>query len=572
MTGTWQQKDVLRVSHTSSIPDAAGSASGGFFKRLKKTDPILILCLLVSFFSGITALNWGRYDCLNPDATAFKSVKKWPPLHPERFDKPPLHTYLNNTLINEPSKWVTGACVFFGADKVNAEKIRWQARSIAARLLQAVLMLGCVGCVYLFARDHFGLASARVSALLLATSASFLLNKIFLSADISLVFWMLASLVASGRILKTGGMKASLVAGIFAGFATATKYNGLAIALAIPLAHMLYRDPRGALAFLKRRAFWAGGFAVPVTFVIVNPYCILDYKKFSSDFMYNYSVTPIYDGQTTGNGYGAFIAAFPEIFGWPLCLILPVLLVCGLVWVVRRKPESAIAAMALCAAVFVLYFWKIGSFPRIETRFVLPAAPFLLLLAAPGWEFLARWRAAVVVPAVALGIYGLASGYEITRQFTEDPRMYALEWADQNFPERCKVEASTGSPQWKWMVGKKVAVVNFPIGLDRNRRFSETLKDNPWVQDRLTKNLSLNRPEFFTPEELAARKSDFITIDSQNLRDKMAAPFLNELIAGKHGYEVVFEKEAPPLPGWVYPSEPNCLRMKFFILGKKSGN
>ena len=122
------------------------------------------------------------------------------------------------------------------------------------------------------------------------------------------------------------------------------------------------------------------------------------------------------------------------------------------------------------------------------------------------------------------------------------------------------------------MVGKKVTVVNFPSGLDRNRRFSETLKDNPWVQDRLTKNLSLNRPEFFTPEELAARKSDFITIDSQNLRDKMAAPFLHELIAGKHGYEVVFEKEAPHLPGWVYPSEPNCLRMKFFILGKKSGN
>jgi len=71
LTGTWQQKDVLRVSHTSSIPDADGSASGAFFRRLKKTDPILIACLLISFFSGITALNWGRYDCLNPDATAF---------------------------------------------------------------------------------------------------------------------------------------------------------------------------------------------------------------------------------------------------------------------------------------------------------------------------------------------------------------------------------------------------------------------------------------------------------------------------------------------------------------------
>jgi len=545
------------------------SLSQRFSPWLKNSDPALILCLLISFFSGITALNWGRYDCLNPDATAFKSIKKWPPLHPERFDKPPLHTYINNTLINEPSKWVTGACVFFGADKVDAEKIRWQARAVAARILQAIFMLGCVVFVYMFSRDHFGSTSARVSAFLLATSASFLLNKIFLTADTTLIFWMLASLVASGRILKNGGMKASLLAGAFAGFATATKYNGLAVALAIPLAHMLYRDSRGALGFLKRPAFWAGGFAVPISFLIVNPYCILDYRKFASDFMYNYSVTPIYDGQTTGSGYGDFIAALPEIFGWPLCLLLPVLGICGLVWSVRKNPGSAIAATALCLAVSGLYFWKIGGFPRIETRFVLPVAPFLLLLAAPGWEFLSKWRVAVIVPALALGLYGLASGYEITRQFTQDPRMFALGWADQNFPARCKVEASTGSPQWKWMVGKKVSVVNFPIGLDRNRRFSESLKDNPWVQDRLKKNLSLNRPEFFTPAELAARNSDFITVDSQNLKDRVAAPFLNELLAGAYGYEVVFQKEAPPLPGWVYPTEPNCLRMKFYILGKK---
>ncbi len=175
----------------------------------------------------------------------------------------------------------------------------------------------------------------------------------------------------------------------------------------------------------------------------------------------------------------------------------------------------------------------------------------------------------MIIPSVLLALHGLASGYEITRQFTEDPRMFALEWADQNFPERCRIDASTGSPQWKWMPGKK-SVVNFPIGLDRNRRFSESLKDNPWVQDRLHKNMALNRPEFFTPEELAARNPDFITIDSQNLRDKVAAPFLNDLVAGKHGYEVVFEKEAPTLPSWVYPSEPNCLRMKFYILAKKS--
>ncbi|MCX7713778.1 MAG: hypothetical protein N2035_09000 [Chthoniobacterales bacterium] len=34
--------------------------------------------------------------------------------------------------------------------------------------------------------------------------------------------------------------------------------------------------------------------------------------------------------------------------------------------------------------IFVLYTWKIGAFPRMETRFVLPNAPYFLLLAAAG--------------------------------------------------------------------------------------------------------------------------------------------------------------------------------------------
>lgn len=572
LTGARTCEDVPVVPQSNSCPRAAGPVFQRLCARLKVPDPVLAACLFISFFTGLTALTWGRFDCLNPDATAFRSVAKWPPLHPDRFDKPPLHTYICNTLINEPSKWVSGACVFFGADKTGAEKARWQARLVAARLLQSAFMLGCVACVYLFASDNFGRTAARASAFLVATSSGFLPYKVFLTTDLPVVFWMLASIVASGRILRSGGMSASVLAGVFAGFATATKYNGLAVALAIPLAHVLYRGGGGIFGFLKRPAFWAGGFAVPAAFLAGNPYALLDYPKFVSDFMYNYVVTPVYNGVTEGDGYGLFLRALPEIFGWPLCAFLPVLAALGIAWAARSKAGRAFAAMGLCAAVFALYFWKIGAFPRIETRFALPAAPFLLLFAAPGWEFLARWRAAAAIPAFALGAYGLASGWEITRQFTQDPRMSAIGWAGDNFPARCSVEASTGSPQWKWMPGKTVGVVNFPIGLERNKRFSESLKDNRWVQDRLKKNLAQNQPDFFTSAQLAARNPDFITVDSQAMRDRVAGPFLKELLAGAHGYEVVFQQDPPPLPGWVYPARPNCLLMKFYILRKKPGS
>ncbi len=529
---------------------------------------MLAVCLVLSFVLGISALNWGKYDCMNPDATAFKSIAKWPPLHPDRFDRPPLHSYINNMLINEPSKWVASATVVFGGQKSEAEKWRWQVRTILARLLQFAFFSGSVALVFVFAREHIGLAAARASAFLLATSPSFLLNKVFLSSDITLIFWMLASLVASGRILKSGGMRASVWAGLFAGFAAATKYNGLAVGLAIPLAHFFFRDGGGRWDFLRRRAFWVGGLAAPVGFVLANPYSVLDYKKFFADFMYNYKVTPIYDGETGGTGYGAFLSALPEVLGWPFLLLAPLLLVLGLLWIWKHRASGAFAATVICGAIFALYFWKIGGFPRMESRFVLPMAPFLLLLVASGWQWLATWRWAAVVPAVLLGGYGIASGFEITRQFVEDPRMAAISWAETHFPKSARIEASTASPAWKWMPGKSLKVIHFPIGMDRNQRFSEALKDDPWVQERLNHNLALNQPEFFTTEALAKRRSDFITVDSQYLHDRLAAPFLEELIAGGHGYHVAFDGKPPVLPQWVFPATPNSVRVRFVILAR----
>lgn len=529
-------------------------------------DRVLLASLLIALFTGSAAMSWGRFDCLNPDATAFRSIRQNPPLHPGRFDKPPFHTYINNTLFNEPSKWPARIAVFFGADKERVESVRWQVRLFGARLLQAMFFLGCVVCVYLFGRDHFGLAAARTGALVLATSAGFLPFKIYLTTDLPVTFWILASLVASGRILLGGGMPASLVAGVCAGFAAATKYNGVAVALAIPIAHVLYRDGGGFWSFLRRPAFWAGGIIVPVAFLFGNPYALLDYPTFSADFMYNYVVTPIYGGQT-GSGYPKFFAALPEIFGWPLCLLLPGLILLGAWWSLREPRRSAWQAMVIAAACFALYAWKIGAFPRIETRFVLPAAPFLLLLAAPGWQALAKAKPVLIGLVAALCLYGLASAFFVSRLFTQDPRMLALEWAESHLPEVCTLDASNGSPKWR-RLKPGITVNDFPVGLERNQRFSQTLANNDWVKARLAENLANHRPEFFSVAELTRRNPDFITVDALAMQDSIAGPFLRQLVDGRLGYSTVFKKDAPISPSWVFPRRPSALPATFYILAK----
>src|SRR5947209_13810253 len=44
-----------------------------------------------------------------------------------------------------------------------------------------------------------------------------------------------------------------------------------------------------------------------------------------------------------------------------------------------RSSDAATRGFILSTAVFLLYILKIGTFPRTETRYVLPAIPFLIL-------------------------------------------------------------------------------------------------------------------------------------------------------------------------------------------------
>ena len=534
--------------------------------RIAGADKFLLCAIAFSFLSGIQGINWGHYGCLNDDAMAFRSIASVPPLHPGNFDKPPLLPYINNVLINEPSKLVANTAVFFGANEHNTDSARWHWRTIASRLLQSAFYAGTVVCVFLFARDWFGRSSARITALLLGTCSGFVPYRIFLTTDLPLVFFMTACLYLSSRIMRRpDSIALSVAAGACAGMAAAMKYNGLGIAIALPMAHFL--APGGFAAAWRRKSFYLAGVAVPVAFILANPYCILDARKFIADFMYNYVVTPVYGGET-GTGYWWFFTKFPDIFGWPLALLLPALVVFGALTLFGHDQGGQRRAMFILAAVFGLYYWKIGGFPRVETRFVLPVAPVALLLAAPAWQWLSRWPALVTAIVAPLSLYGLVSGWFVGKMFAEDPRMDAIEWARLNMPAKVKIEAG-GAPNWALLEDREVDMTKFPVGIRRNQIFAEMLGDNPWVKGRLAEEQANNRADFFTEEGLRSRNPDYITFTDGYYHDVATGPFLKNLVDGKFGYRLVFDKNTPPTPKWVYPQHPDFTRVRFWILARE---
>lgn len=530
-----------------------------FASRWGLLDKWLLLAVVLGFGLGVQGLGWGRYDCLNVDAMAFRTIFSGsrPPMHPGTFLKPPFYTYVNHFVARLPATAISGAAFWEG--KKERTEHYFRIRLFLARSLNLALFAGTIVAVFAVVRMYFDVGAARVAALLFATSAGFVCYQIFLTTDLALVFMMMASFVCSCVIARNPAMGISVVAGLLAGLASATKYNGLSVAIALPIAHLLGSRGNPVLACLKRPAAWVCGLAVPVGFLIGNPYAVLDWPKFHSDFYYNYTTTPVYGGQTTGTGYVSFFQTFPEILGWPATILAICGVLAGLVaLVLGRSRNDAWKLSLLALAVFALYTWKIGEFPRMTTRFVLPMTPFVLILAAAGFGMLARAKWVFLPVLATVLVYNLVCGWWVGELFRQDPRMRLLDVVREKIVGEAVVEVSKSTPMISLMPGRDIRTVKMPGAIERGAQFDKMFADNPEMQKLSGKWRSKDGPEWFSQQARDKRGAGWI-IWSSNDVEKIVSAEYRALFDRASGFEVVFDGSSPLRPRWAYPRQPDFI-------------
>ncbi len=491
--------------------------------------------------------------------------KSRPLLHPKTFVKPPFYTYVNHFVARVPAGNIARNLFWMGP--VDKKQAYLQIRLALARSLNLALFAGCVVLVFALAREAYGLAAGRMAALLLATSAGFVPYQVFLTTDLAVVFMMLAAFACAVRIVGKPTMGISIAAGLLTGLAAATKYNGLIVAAALPVAHLLASRGNPVLACLKRPAAWFCGLCVPLGFLLGNPYVLLDWPGFSSEFLYNYKVTPVYNGVTEGTGYVAFFRAFGEILGWPGTWLLAAGALAGLYFLATSRRKKAWHLWLLAATVLVAYTWKIGEFPRVETRFVLPVIPFALILGAAGFGTLLRVRMAVLPVFAVVLTYNLVCGWLVGNLFRGDPRMAALDLADKSLSSGDVVEISESLPRVQDLPDRKLKIIKIPAGIERDANFSRIFADDEQMQDALKRRATREGPEWFTKEARAARNPDWIFWSDIDL-EGIVRPQFEALFQTDSGYEVVFDETSPDFPWWSYPRATEFLHNRTTIWKK----
>ena len=560
------------------------SGLGRFRTWLSARDPVLVTALVISLIFSLYGIGWGRVESWNLDELALQPLHG---LRPHGYLKPPFHTYVNHLLVLEPINLFDMLVKYLGGKHHDFA----EAKLLGSGLVVICLSLGTICLAYAISVRSFGRFAARVSALTFATSAGFVEYSHFLTADSPLLFWMLLALLFEVRILFTHSLADYLLSGFLTGVCSATKYNGIAVGIGIVSAHLLARDQVRWKETLLDRRLWLGLGLVPIGFLCASPFVIFDSRKFIVDFMYNYYVTPRYEGQQ-GHGYFQFLARLPEVLGWPGTVIVCFATTLSIFLVVRSWHSNRVGAKTflVLASVFLLYFAKIGSFSRVPTRFVLPAVPFLVLMAGPLWQRLRRRQRSVALILAPTLLYNTLCCFVVGQRFSSDPRSVAQHWMESHVHRGSVIESSWASPHWTRLPGLNgterdlakmdsralsrglIVDLRMPKVTGRAELFSKIFQGNRWVMESLDAREGRPDDQLFTIAELQKRNPDYIAAYSADyvVPNETVKSYYSNLLEGQFPYDIAADGESTVMaPFWLYPRQIDFLGGRITILKRR---
>ena len=551
-------------------------------RKIQSLDPLLVAAVSLAFLFCLQGITWGRVEDWNRSSIALRGLRA---LRPSDYMKPPFHTYFNHVLVVWP---IDGVMKIAQVPKERM-KISNPAKLIGSRLVTIALYLGTIALAYSLSRRSYGRFSAANIGFAFATSAGFVAHAHFLTVDMPLLFWMLAAFCAAVRLASAPTTRNYAIAGFLIGLATATKYNGLAVGIAFLVAHFFATKGESLRRMILNRQLGIGVGMALLGFYFGCPTAPYEPKRFWNDFIYNYTVAPRYSGQPDRANYLGALGRISEILGIPGAILITVLAILSCILILKRRDlsDAATRGFTLSSVVFLLYILKIGTFPRTETRYVLPAIPFLILMIGPALQTFERrkWILGLLVPVL---IYNCLCSYLVGKRFNDDPRLQAQLWMVKNVPPGSVVESSGTCPHWSQLPNfdaheihlgrtdepippaRDITDLRLPHMPGRVELFSKVFPD--WVQPLVAEKEGHPDQGLFTAAALGKRNPDYIAVYSPdyNVPGETVRRYYGDLLSGKFPYAIVFDGDAAHAPVWTYPRTIDSLRGRITILQRKT--
>jgi len=438
----------------------ARPAAGDPSRPLRRSVPILIGILALAALARLTGLSYDLPFIYHPDepfnVDIVQTMFRTGDLNPHLFVYPSLSYYVN-AIAYVPYYYAARLVGVIQARSdiaplvelvMGAVKAPLPSTIVLGRLLSVVFSVGTVGLTFLLGKRL--LHDTRIAALaatLVAIAPPFVVLGRLITPDAFVVFFAMACVYFAARIFQEGRTWQYVAAGIAAGLAASSKYNGGLVVVSIAAAHVL----RYGWAGWKVPAIYAALACASLAFVAGTPYAVIDYRTFA-EFV-------IIDGRHYAGGHPGMEG---DTLRWYLNYMATTAAVAyalaaleiGRGIVRRSKPILVLAAFPIA------YFTFIALFVVRNDRTLHPLIPLAFLLAASGlvrgWDrarglhpevtrspAIAGLAILVVAMVVQPAIHTIA---DMKALFSIDSRETARRWIADNLPRGSRIAIESYSP------------------------------------------------------------------------------------------------------------------------------
>ncbi|WP_380871822.1 hypothetical protein ACFB49_27760 [Sphingomonas sp. DBB INV C78] len=307
---------------------------------------------------------------------------------------------------------------------------------LPGRTFVALCGVGCVYLCFLIGRRLYDDRVGLLAAALLAINPLHISWSQVIRTDVQATVFMLLCVLSSIAIARQGRLRDYLLAGIWVGLGTATKWPAATIIACVAGAALLrLRDHPGDRPQTIARLAIAAAAAV-ATLLIVSPYLLIDHATVLANL--GREARPQHLG-ATGGGLIANL-------GWYLSEPMRASLgLSGLVFALAGLMLSLRNAIARCVLLpgFLLFLLAISSESLIWARWIVPLLPFLCLFAALAIRDAGAWMGRVgllsgwAAQAMILGLIATPLALTVEANAAErrnDTRTLAADWARRHIP------------------------------------------------------------------------------------------------------------------------------------------
>ena len=307
---------------------------------------------------------------------------------------------------------------------------------VPARVGMALIGTGCVWLTYVLGRRLGGRATGLVAAALLAINALHISWSQIIRTDIHASLFMLAALVFATRVAERGRLRDYLLAGVFAGLATATKWPAATVFVAIvgAAAHVRVEPVRRTLAAAA---------ASLVAMVVASPFLLLDWRTVLGNV--SGEISPGHLGHNSAGFLTNLGFYLLDTIGGSMGLIGLALVVGGGVMLAVRNPVAR--ATLLPAA--ILFLALLCTQNVYYARWLMPVMPMACIFAAAALVAIGRFaagrlgtatrRGALAALALLVAYPSLAAAFAATRERATDTRALAAGWGRAHIPAGSRV-------------------------------------------------------------------------------------------------------------------------------------